>query len=178
MRRFMLLAATAALVACSPPQQQTQPARAPLPEPPVVTACNAITPNAAQAVTLSDETVAVASLPPELPGGPIAPGVYDLASGVRIGGAAGWQGARATALEVTEGGAGVAVNWAQSTGAGAEIDRWTASFHEGPPAQLAFACGRTGQSEITFQASATELRLRMPDAGGAGHLLLTFRKRA
>jgi len=176
MRRFMLLAATAALVACTPPQQRNEPAPAPLPEPPpAATACNAIAPNPAQAVTLSDEAVAVASLPPELPGGPISPGVYDLTSGNRIGGAAGWQGARATALEVTEGGAGVALNWAQV--AGAETERWTASFHQGPPAQLAFLCGRTGQSEITFQASANELRLRMPDASGVGQLFLVFRKR-
>jgi len=173
----MLLAATAALIACSPPQQRTEPAPAPLPEaPPAQTACNTTAPNPAQAVTLSDEAVAVASLPPELPGGPITPGVYDLTSGNRIGGAAGWQGARATALEVTEGGAGVAVNWAQSSGT--ETERWTATFHQGPPAQLAFLCGRTGQSEITFQASATDLRVRMPDASGTGHLLLVFRKRA
>jgi hypothetical protein len=176
MRRLMLLAATTAMIACSPPQQRTEPAPPPPAQTPVeAAACNTVTPDPARAVTLSDEAVAVASLPPELPGGPIAPGVYDLTSGNRIGGAAGWQGARPTALEVTEGDAGVALNWAQSNGA--ETERWTATFHQGPPAQLAFLCGRSGQGEIAFQASASELRLRMPDASGTGQLFLVFAKR-
>jgi hypothetical protein len=176
MRRFTLLAAAAVLVACSPPApRQTE---APPAEPPVVVAaCNSVTPDMTKPVRLGSEPVAVAALPPELPGGPIAPGAYDLISGNVADGAPEWSTDRFVALDVSESDAGVVFNYAAAA-PGAETERWTASFHQGPPSQIEYTCGHEGTAAITFAASGNnELRLRMPDPSGTGAQVLLFVRR-
>lgn len=176
MRRSILLAAAAAaLLACSQPAQREADAPA-ADETPIVRACNALEPDMSRAIQLPEEPVAAASLPPELPGGPITPGIYDLVSGARLDGAPAWPDARAVSLEVTEGPGGVTFNWAQA-GATGEAERWTASFHQGPPAQLAFSCGREGQMPIAFGVRDNDLQLRLPDPSGAGAQRLVFARR-
>jgi hypothetical protein len=177
MRRTILMAAAALLAACSQPSNtaQTEP---PPETPPVVTACNTVTPDLSKQVQLQTEPVAAASLPPDLPGGPITPGIYDLQSGFVAGGAPAWTEARAVALEVTESAtAGVVFNWAAAPDR-SDSAHWTAAFHEGPPAQLAFTCGRTGGSEIAFSVQQDQLRLRIPDPSGTGTQALLFVRRA
>jgi hypothetical protein len=174
MRRSILLAAAAALVACSPPSNT---AEAPAETPPAIeTACNTVTPDLSKQVQLQTEPVAAAALPPDLPGGPITPGIYDLDTGYVSGGAPAWTEARAVALEVTESSAGVVFNWAAAPDR-PDTARWTATFHEGPPAQLSFTCGRTGNAEIAFGAPANQLQLRVPDPGGTGTQALIFVRR-
>lgn len=174
MRRTILLAAAAALYACSqPPQQQAEAPAAP--QAPIVRACNALEPDMSRAVLLTEEAVAVASLPPELPGGPITPGIYDLVSGVRTAEAPAWTDAQAISIELAEGTGGVTINWAQA-GSSGEAQRWTATFHQGPPARLAFTCGREGQAEISFSAQSQALELHLP-AEGAGAHRLSFARR-
>lgn len=176
MRRWILMAASAALVACSPPSNtaQTEP---PVETPPLVeAACNSVTPDLSKQVQLHTEPVAAAALPPDLPGGPITPGIYDLDGGFVSAGAPAWTEARAVALEVTESSAGVVFNWAAAPDR-SEDARWTATFHEGPPAQLSFTCGRSGNAEIAFGAPNNQLRLRMPDPSGTGAQALIFVRR-
>lgn len=175
MRRLVLLAAVSTLVACSPPPRE---AEAPSPAPtPAQFVCNDLAPDLAHPVTLGAEAVAVAALPPELPGGPITPGIYDLTGGALLDAAPAWQSPRAVALSVSESASGVTFNWAEAS-AGAAPTRWTASFHQDPSPQLAFSCGREGSSPIAFQAQAGDLSLRMPDPSGRGNLFLTFKRRA
>src|SRR5262245_23476823 len=111
--RTLLLAtlAAAALVACSPPSSQQAPGETPNADAPAQTACNNVAPNAAQAVTLEGD-VAVAAAVADLRGGRVTPGLYDLASGSRVGAATGWSGPRSVALEVTELETGTTFNWA------------------------------------------------------------------
>lgn len=175
MRRLLLLTAATTLMACSQPQQpQTTQAA---PQTPIVRACNALEPDMSRALAPEEEGVAAAALPPELPGGPITPGIYDLTGGVRVDGAPAWPDARAVSIEVAESADGVTFNWAQASATG-EAERWTAQFHQGPPAQLSFTCGRTGEAQIAFTPTAHSLQLRIPDASGVGALRLTFEKRA
>lgn len=87
--RFITLAAVAALlVACSPPSNNQQ-SDAPAPDAPIIAACNDVAPDLTQAVTLGDDVAVVAAVA-DLRGGRVAPGVYDLITGSRLGGAAGW----------------------------------------------------------------------------------------
>lgn len=177
-RRTILLAACAVLSACSPPasEQKSETPPAPAPEP-IEIACNTLAPDMTKPVRLSDQAVAAAALAPELPGGPITPGVYDLTAGNVTDGAPVWTEDRFVALEVAESeAAGVTFSVAEAR-LGAETARWSATFHGGPPAQLAFTCGREGQAQIEFAAEANRLQLRLPDPGGVGRQYLVFTRR-
>ncbi len=166
--RVLVLAAALALGACSPPTSRP-------PEAPMVTVCNDVTPNPAQAITLGDE-VAVDAAVADLRGGRVAPGTYDLVSGNRIGAAAGWQGARAVVLDVREAEAGTIFNWA-SIAPGGETERWTAGFIDAPSGHLTFTCGRGGGADVGFSVEAEALRLQVPEQSGAGSLYLVFARR-
>lgn len=176
--RFITLAAVAALlVACSPPSSNKQSEAPQAPDAPIVAACNNVTPDLTQAVTLGDD-VAVASAVADLRGGRVAPGTYDLISGGRVGGAAGWQGARAAALEVSESEAGTVFNWASAPSGGGDAERWTAGFLDAPQGHLTFLCGREGGADVDFTAEANGLRLQLPEASGTGSLYLVFSRRS
>jgi len=172
MRKFLLSAAVAALLAaCTPPaQQQTPDAPGPVPQ---VQACNTVTPDFARLVRIEEAGAVTAAV--DLPGGPIAPGTYDLVRAVRVGQPTGWQGARSVALEVTEDASGVTFQWAGAPESG-EVDRWTASFTDTPSPRLNFTCGRIGDVETDFTASRGALQLRVPD-GANGSLLMDFARR-
>lgn len=173
MRALLAAIATAALLtACTPPAQQQEPqAPGPVPQ---VQACNAITPDTARLVRIEDAP-AVAATASDLPGGPIAPGVYDLVRAVRIGAATGWRDGRAVALDVREGEGGVVFDWAGAPESG-EVDRWTASFTDTPAPRITYTCGRIGDIAVDFTASGGALQLRIPD-GANGALLLDFVRR-
>ncbi|MET0183102.1 MAG: hypothetical protein ABW199_09475 [Caulobacterales bacterium] len=178
MRRLLLLAASAGLIACTPPRSEETAQQAPPPAPtaPIEAACNTVSPNLTRAAVVQTEAVAAAALAPELPGGPITPGVYDLQNVVLMDGAPQWSGSHFAAVEVVESDAGVAINWADITADG-ETSRWNASFHQGPPARVSFICGRSGESDITFSAEPNRLQLRVPDESGTGRLQLSFARR-
>ena len=94
MRAFLITTAFAALLAaCTPPAQQSTE-RPDTPPGPTTIACNDVTPNAARQVSVTEEVVTAAAAS-DLRGGSIAPGTYDLVSAMRVGGATGWNGARA-----------------------------------------------------------------------------------
>ena len=166
--RALMIAAAIVLSACSPP------ARGP-PAPPIADACNDVTPDAAKAVTLGHADMVAAAIT-DLRGGRVAPGTYDLVSGNRIGAAAGWQGARAVALDVREAEAGTIFNWASMASIG-DVERWTAGFIDAPSGHLTFTCGRNGGADIGFSADADGLHLQTPEAGGVGALSLVFERR-
>lgn len=170
--RSLPLFALVALVACTPPAPE-QP-ETPASTPPAVAACNAVAPDLSRLVSVTDGEPA--STPAaELRGGRIAPGTYDLVSAARISGATGWSGARAVALEIAEGDAGVVINWAGAE-PGGRIDTWTASLTEAPRARLAFTCGRIGEVDASFSAQADTLELRIQD-GASGALHMSFTRR-
>jgi hypothetical protein len=127
-------------------------------------------------VRVQTAVAAAAALAPELRGGPINPGTYDLSSGAATDGAPDWGEDHFVALAVAETDAGVTFNWADST-PGQETQRWSAAFREGPPAQLEFSCGRDGQIDVEFAAQTGDLRLVMPDPRGTGRVLLVFTRR-
>lgn len=169
--RFVLLAAAAALVSCSPPSPQ---APAPPAEPPAVAACNDVAPNMDRLVAVQDE--AAVSLPAsDLRGGRIAPGTYDLARAVRIGEATGWSGSRAVALGIAETDAGVVLNWAGAAPGGA-VDSWTATLAETPQVHITYTCGRVGEVNASFMATPEALDLQIAD-GASGSLYMTFERR-
>lgn len=173
--RTLLYSAVAALAlaACSPPASKG-PAQSPADDAPSAVACNELAPNTARPVALEGE-VAVAAAVSDLRGGRITPGTYDLVSGNRIGGAVGWSGVRAIALDVSESEAGTTFNWAAAA-PGEETERWTAGFLDAPGPHLTFTCGRSGGADLAFTAEANGLRLRMPE-GDAGALYLVFVRR-
>jgi hypothetical protein len=170
--RFMFVAVAVMLASCSPPANQA-PAR---PSPRLNIACNDLAPNPAGAVALDGE-IAAAIAVADLRGGRIAPGIYDLVSGARIGMAAGWEGARAVAIEVREDESGTMFNWANAAPDGA-VERWTAGFIDAPTPHLTYVCGRSGGADIAFTAEGAGLRLQLPEDGGAGSLYLVFLRRA
>jgi len=174
MRKLLLGVALAAFVtACQPPAQRPE---APAETPPTVAACNAVTPDATRQVTIEDE-LATAAAASDLRGGRIAPGVYDLTRAVRIGGATGWSGTRAVALDVTENPTGgVTFNWAGAE-TGGETDRWTATFTEAPQPRVAYTCGRIGEVGADFAAQGNVLQLHLQD-GASGQLALQFQRRS
>lgn len=175
--RFMLFAATAALLAaCSPPSNDSTNNGTPAPGAPTVTACNDVVPDTTQSVTLGDD-VAVASAVADLRGGRVAPGIYDLVSGGRLGGATGWSGGRAVALNVSELEAGTIFNWASAAPSG-DVERWTAGFIDAPSGHLTYTCGRVGGADVDFTAEANGLRLQLPEVSGTGSLYLVFAKRS
>lgn len=166
-------AACAVLMACSPPSAPKADAP-PAPTPaPAQTACNTVTPDITKAVSLRTEAVAAASLPPELLGGPVQPGTYDAISGVLSGGATEPDGALVAALQVAETENGVTFNWAQSVSG--NQSRWTATFVEGPPARLAFTCGREGETNTSYGVENNQLQLRIPEGSGAATYVLVRR---
>lgn len=173
MRKFLMIAASsAAIAACSQPADRPD-----APPPQQQTACNTVTPDSARLVTLTDEVASTAAAS-DLRGGAITPGVYDLVSGQKLGGAQGWQGARAVSLEARETEAGaVTFDWA-SVSAGSQAERWTATFNDTPAPAIEYTCGRSGRADdVGFATAADTLSLRLPDASGAGALLLEFRRR-
>lgn len=174
--RFITFAAVAALLAACSPPSNTKQGEAPTPDTPIVAACNQVVPDLTQVVTLGDD-VAVASSVADLRGGRVAPGTYDLISGGRLGGAAGWQGGRAVALEVSESEAGTMFNWASAPSGGGDAERWTAGFIDAPQGHLTFTCGRSGGADVDFTAEANGLRLQVPEDGGTGSLYLVFSRR-
>lgn len=175
MRIVTFVAAIAVLTACSQPSSTPQ---SPRPEGPIAaTACNDVTPDFAQTVTLGDD-VAIAAAVSDLRGGRVAPGVYDLVSGGRLGGATGWQGGRAVALDVSETEAGTIFNWASAPFDGAAAERWTAGFIDAPQGHLTFTCGRSGGADVDYTAEAGGMRLQLPEASGAGSLYLVFSRRS
>lgn len=173
MRSFMLTAAAVALLAaCSPPASQERPQT---PPGPAVVACNDVAPNVAQQVAVSEEVVTAAAAS-DLRGGAIAPGTYDLTRAMRVGGATGWSGTRAVALQVTEDEAGVVTfNWAGATTETVN-DRWTATFSETPQPRMTYTCGRAGDVPAEFAAQGAVLQLRLQD-GASGQLALDFQRR-
>jgi hypothetical protein len=95
---------------------------------------------------------------------------------MRVGGATGWSGTRAVALQVTEDEAGVVTfNWAGAT-TDAVNDRWTATFTEAPQPRMTYTCGRAGEVPAEFAAQGDALQLRLQD-GASGQLALDFRRR-
>lgn len=179
MRRILLLAVSVAtLAACQPPSsapsgstQSTTTAPTP-----AVVMCNEVTPDPTQArMPAALPPAAVAALSESLRGGPITPGTYDMTSGVLQGGAAGWTEARAVAINVADSDAGTVLNYAETRGA--ETARWTATLNDAPPSTLAFTCGRTGSAEVTYAASANELRITVPAETGAGAIYYVLAKR-
>lgn len=161
-----------ALAACTPPANNTE--APPLPEAPPATtiACNGVAPDSARQIAVTELAAAAAA---DLRGGEIAPGVYDLVSAIRVGGATGWAGTRAVALEVSETDDGVVFNWAGADAAGA-VDRWTATFTETPQPRLTYTCGRIGDVAAGFAVQSGELRLQLQD-GADGQLALVFQPR-
>ena len=175
MRKFLITAATIALLAaCSPPAQQ-QADRPDTPPGPSVVACNDVAPDAARQVSVGEEVVAAAAAT-DLRGGSITPGTYDLVSASRVGAATGWTGTRAVALAVSEDQGGVTFNWAGAE-TGGETDRWTASFTEAPQARVTYSCGRVGEVAADFAAQNNTLQLRLQD-GASGQLALEFQRRS
>lgn len=175
MRRILLLAAVA-LAACQPPSDNNTPPPGTTPTN-VVTACNDVAPDATRQVQLQTQPLAAAALAEGLDGGPISPGTYDLASGSVADGAPVWASPHAVALAVSENAGAVTFNYAAAPSAGGDVQRWTASFAEGPSATLTFSCGRTGASTITFEAQGANLRLMIPDASGTGSIYYVFARR-
>jgi len=172
--RFVPLLAAAALVACSPPSTQTEAPSTP--EAPQIAACNEVQPDAAKLVSVQDEAVTAAAALADLSGGRIAPGLYDLTSAIRIGGATGWSGQRAVSLDVTEANGAVVFNWAGAA-TGGERDTWTANFTDTPDVRLTYTCGRIGDVGGDFTAEGNELTLRLTD-GANGALLLALQRRS
>lgn len=174
LKRTFAAALLIAVAACSPPQQnktETPPA----PEPQEI-ACNAVTPDVAKQVAITEAPAAAAAS--DLRGGRITPGIYDLSVAQRIGQATGWNGARAVALEVTEDSATgtVTLNWAGTTSTSV-TDRWTATLTEAQPqASLTYSCGRVGEVSADFVAADRALDLRVAD-GANGALQLSFMRR-
>lgn len=165
----------AALVACSPPSADA-PKAPERPETPQIAACNEVQPDATKLVSVQEEIVTAAAALADLSGGRIAPGLYDLTSAQRIGGATGWSGQRAVSLDVTEANGGVVFNWAGAA-PGGERDTWTANFTDTPAVQLTYSCGRVGTVGGDFTAEGDALTLRLTD-GANGALLLAFQKRS
>src|SRR5215475_10396792 len=101
-RRLLLLTALA-LAACSPPASQTTTSATSVETTATTTlaqtACNTLAPDITKTVRLTRAPVAVAALP-DLAGGPIEPGIYDLTSGNVLDGAPEWSTARAVTLQV------------------------------------------------------------------------------
>lgn len=177
MRTLVLISTVATLLACSPPaERDAAESPAPPPEAPTAAAaCNNVAPDMTRLVQVQDPLAAVAAAP-DLRGGSIAPGDYDLTSATRVDAATGWSGARAVALTVTEAPDGVVTfNWAGAAANG-ETDRWTANFAETPQVRLTYTCGRIGEVDAAFAAQGEELRLRLPD-GANGALDLVFDRR-
>jgi hypothetical protein len=160
------------VAACSPPSQQPSQEA---PRPPTAIACNAVHPDASKQVRVEEET-ATAAAASDLRGGRIAPGMYDLTSARRIGAATGWAATRAVALEVSEAASGgVTFNWAGAAPGGA-LDTWTANFTDTPRTHLSYTCGRSGDVDADYSATAAQLDLRLPDgANGALHLVFVRR---
>jgi hypothetical protein len=175
MHHIMRSAALAlVLAACTPPAGDTEAPAPPQAPPATTVACNSLTPDAARQIAVSEMLATAAAA--DLRGGEIEPGVYDLASATRIGGATGWSGTRAVALEVTETDAdGVVFNWAGADASGA-VDRWTAGFTEAPQPRLTYTCGRIGEVAAAFAVQPGELRLHLQD-GADGQLALMFQPR-
>lgn len=174
LRRTFAAALLVATAACSPPQQNK--AEAPPAPAPQEIACNAVTPDVAKQIGVTDAPAAAAAA--DLRGGSISPGLYDLASAQRIGAATGWDGTRAVALEITEDTAtgAVTLNWAGTTATSA-VDRWTATLSEAPQqARLNYTCGRVGEVDADFVAAERALELRIAD-GANGSLQLAFLRR-
>lgn len=174
MRSFLLTTAVVALLAaCTPPAPQQE--RPDTPPGPQVQACNDVTPNASRQIGV-EEAVAAAASEPELRGGEITPGTYDLVRATRIGSATGWSGTRAVALAVSEDADGaVTFNWAGAAPEGA-VDTWTATFTEAPQPRIAYTCGRSGEVAAEFATRDTALQLRLPD-GANGQLAMDFERR-
>jgi hypothetical protein len=172
--RFVPLLAAAALVACSPPSTQA-PEAPTTPEAPQIAACNEVQPDATKLVSVQDEAAGPAATLADLSGGRIAPGLYDLTSATRIGGATGWDGQRAVSLDVSETNGAVVFNWAGAA-AGGERDTWTANFTDTPEVRLSYSCGRIGEVGGDFTAAGDALTLRLTD-GANGALLLAFQRR-
>ncbi|HYD89406.1 MAG TPA: hypothetical protein VEA80_18145 [Vitreimonas sp.] len=172
LRRSLAAAMLAIAASCSPPAQQSAetPAR---PEPQEI-ACNTVTPDVAKQISVTEAPAAAAM---DLRGGRITPGLYDLASAQRIGGATGWPGTRAIALEVTEDAAtgAVTLNWAGTTPTSL-MDRWTGTLAEAPQTRLTYTCGRIGEVDADFIAGERALELRLAD-GADGAMLLSFLQR-
>lgn len=174
LRRTLLAAAVFAIGACTPPAPQEK-AEAPQPEPAQEIACNSVAPDVGKQVGVVEAPVTAAAA--DLRGGRIAPGVYDLTAAQRIGGATGWQGTRAVALDISEDAqtGAVTLNWAGTTPTSL-IDRWTATLTDAPQARLAYSCGRIGEVDASFAAAERTLDLRLAD-GANGALQLTFERR-
>lgn len=170
--RLILFAAAAALAACTPPSQTTS-VETTEPTTTVQTACNTLTPDPTKRVQLTQDNAAAALA--DLAGGPITPGAYDLANGSVGAGASAWPMPRAVALDVAETANGTVFNYASDDPAD---PRWTATLREGPPSAIEYTCGRIGNAEITFAATPTQLRLRMPGSNGEGFTTLVFAKRS
>lgn len=174
MRKFLLSAATIALLAACSPPAPNEKAETPTP-PATVSACSEVVPDASRQVAIEPE-LAVAAAASDLRGGTITPGAYDLTRAVRTGAATGWEGTRAVGLDVVEDPAGaVTFNWA-SAAPGGERDTWTATLTEAPQPRLTYTCGRIGIVDAEFSAAANTLQLRLPD-GANGSLLLDFQRR-
>ena len=171
MRALFVTTALAALAACAPPASQATHTSATSTRRAAV--CNRVSPDLTKLVLLGERPLALAHA--ELLGGPLAPGVYDLSGGYVSGGAPSWRVTRAAALEVVETGVGERLNYASMSNN--VLERWSATFHEGPPTTIDYTCGHSGRQVVTFQAQAQQLQLRVPDPSGVGEQTLIFTRR-
>ena len=170
--KYLTIGVVVLAAACS-----REPAQQPPAEPaPTAVVCNDVTPNPVLQVAVQEAPPSAAAAA-ELRGGRIAPGLYDLASAVRVGAATGWTGTRAVTLRVSETEDGtLAFDWASAAADGA-VDSWTALLRETPaPARIEYTCGRVGQVEAAFAVEAGVLNLRIQDGAG-GQLALSFNPR-
>lgn len=171
MKMYLAIAASVlALAACSPSPPETG-------ETSIASACNTVEPNTAAPAMMRANAAPSASLP-ALQGGPMAGGLYDLASGEQFDGAPSWEDTRHVSVLVTDTHEGTTLDWAEQSGADAATrTHWTARL-ETDPAVLTFTCGREGTAPISYSSSESELHLRMPDPAGTGVLDLVFVRRA
>jgi hypothetical protein len=167
---LLILAAVAILTSCGKPSTPAKPPEAA----PSTSACNQVTPNLAIPAMMRGASVPASSLP-ALSDGPIAAGLYDLASGEQFDGAPSWEDTRSVSLKVSNGPAATTFEWAELAGPNQSTrSNWTAEVKPGTPATLTFTCGRTGAIPIGYTSSGRELQLRMADPSGTGTLDLAF----
>lgn len=167
---IVILAAFALLNGCSKPSapaRQQQPSQ-------VAGACNQVTPNLGISAMMRGASVPASTLP-TLGGGPMAAGVFDLASGEQFDGAPSWEDTHSVTVRVSNGTSGTQLDWAQLAGPNqATRSDWNAKVKTKAPATLTFTCGRTGASTFSYASYNGELHLRMPDPSGTGMLDLVF----
>ncbi|MBI1188717.1 MAG: hypothetical protein GC206_15525 [Alphaproteobacteria bacterium] len=175
MLRPVLCAALLVVVAACDRAQNQSGGTAPEP-PSAETACNDVAINPAVSVTPGPSVAAAAD--EGLLGGPITPGVYDLARVEQRNGAREWTEETWRSVRVADSEAGQTLDFVTARGsADADPERFSARLRE-EPAGLIFTCGRTGEAPTAWSASNAGLQLQMPAEAGAGETVHFFQRRA